>query len=107
MAHCFESTGYLVSRVRGAWFRECRVPGFESTGYLVSRVGGTWFQEYRVPGFESTGYTVPVVLGYRVRVHSFLLPLGSRCFGSGVGRLSIAPPNSCRCLPTETTHKLN
>jgi len=32
--------------VYSTWFQGCGVPGFESTGYLVSRVRGTWFLTY-------------------------------------------------------------
>jgi len=43
-----EGTGYMVSSQR------YRVDDFESTGYLVSRVRGTWFREYRVHSLEGT-----------------------------------------------------
>jgi len=45
IVHGLQSTGYMVWRVRGTWFREFGVHSFESTG--------TWFRRY-----WGTGYTV-------------------------------------------------
>ena len=39
----------MVSRVQGPCFRA------SSTGYMVSKVRGTWFREYEVHSFKGTG----------------------------------------------------